>query len=43
MLFKYIYEFYLKILVYFDTKYFYLKILIILFIILYLISRQNKL
>ena len=43
MLFKYIYEFYLKILVHFDIKYFYLKILIILFIILYLISRQNKL
>ena len=36
MLFKYIYDFDLKILVHFDTKYFYLKILIILFMILYL-------
>ena len=43
MLFKYIYDFYLKILVHFDTKYFNLKILIILFMILYLISIQNKL
>ena len=43
MLFKYIYDFYFKILVHFGTKYFYLKIMIILFLILYLISIQNKL
>ena len=36
MLFKNIYDFYFKILVHFDTKYFYFKILIILFVILYL-------
>ena len=32
MLFKYIYYFYLKILVHFDTKYFYLKIFMILYL-----------
>ena len=36
MRFKYIYDFYLKTLVHFDRKYIYLKILIILFMILYL-------
>ena len=44
MLFKYIYDFYFKILVHFEIKYFYLKILTIFFydfiFVLYLISVQ---